>query len=362
MALALPLLTTAGCSEDDDAMDDAGDTMDASTDCDDDEYFDPLAAACVSRYLDDTDIETDTTPPRDTATQPDTSVAPDTAAPDVPDTTVEDEMVDPACDQDQDGSLSMDCGGDDCDDNDFRRAPSRGESCDLIDNNCNGRNNEGLNCTFYAHTNDSLYQVDPFSRSATRVADAPNLFDIDTHPDGTLYGITSTSLYFYQEIQQRWFEVGEFPTIEQGTGFAIDAEGTAFVTAAESVYTVDLGTAETDFIGNLGGDFFSSGDCVVNKANTLYMTSKANSQPDTLVLVDRNTGAGQAIGQIRAGNTAYSSIFGLTAGWGQLYGMNTRGELISIDANTGQATLIHTFNDGQGMGLRWYGAASTPGR
>jgi len=323
---------------------------------------------CEPRYISgDGGVATDATPPRDTATPdtttaPDTAVAPDTATPDVPpDTSVEDEQVDPACDQDMDGSLSMACGGDDCDDNDFRRAPTRSESCDAIDNNCNNLNNENLDCTFFAHTNDSLYKVDPFSRSATRIADAPNLFDIDTHPDGTLYGISSTALFFFQEIQGRWFEVGEFPTIDQGTGFAIDSEGTAFVTAAESVYTVDLGTAQTSFVGSLGGSFFSSGDCVVNKANTLFMTSKASSQPDTLVLVDRTTGAGQAVGQIRSGNTTYSSIFGLTAGWGELYGLNTRGELISIDVNTGAATLIHTFRSGQDN-LRWYGAASTPGR
>ncbi|MEL6179143.1 MAG: MopE-related protein [Myxococcota bacterium] len=357
LSLLAMLLLAAGCSDDSTETPDEGDTAPM---CGADEYLDELTNTCVSLGNGDTG-PADTMEPVDT--EIDTTVVPDTSMPDVPpDTTVEDEMIDPACDQDNDGALSMACGGDDCDDDDFRRAPVRSETCDEIDNNCDGNNNEGISCTFYAHTGDDLYTIDPFTKSATRVSDVPNLFDIDTHPDGTLYGITARELYFYQETQARWFEVGAFPTIDQGTGFAIDGQGTAFVTAGESVYEVDLATAETMFIGNLGGSFFSSGDCVVNKANTLFMTSKANSQPDSLVLVDRTTGMGQLIGQIRSGNTSYSSIFGLTAGWGQLYGLNTRGELINIDPSDGTATLIHTFTDNQGQGLRWFGAASTPDR
>ena len=151
--------------------------------------------------------------------------------------------TDPSCDMDGDGVLSMACGGDDCDDNDFRRSPLREETCDEIDNNCNEDINDGIDCSFYAHTGDFLYKVDPFGRWAQQIAEVPNLFDIDTQPDGTLYGITGTELYFFDEPRRRWIFIGEFPTIEQGTGFAIDSEGTAFITAAESVYICLLYTS-----------------------------------------------------------------------------------------------------------------------
>lgn len=277
--------------------------------------------------------------------------------PDVPETMdvieeVEDEPIDPACDQDMDGVLSEACGGTDCDDTSNFVQPGRAERCDNLDNNCNGAINEGIDCTIFAHTGEGLYRVDPFLFTSTRVTDVPNLFDIDTHPDGTLYGITSEELYRFDDARNTWFIVGTFPEFEDGTGLAIDSMGTAWVTAGDAIFTVDLITAQATLIGRLGSGFFSSGDCVINKEDTLFMTSKDFDVPDTLVLVNRTTGRGTAIGSI-----GFTGVFGLTAGFGRLYGLNSRGELIELDRDTGEGTLLHTFE-----GLRWFGAASSPGR
>ncbi len=273
---------------------------------------------------------------------------------DTPDVEVEDEEtgVDPACDQDGDGALSVACGGQDCDDTSNLVTPGREERCDAIDNNCNGVNNEGVDCTFFAHTGEGLYRLDPFMLTSVRVTDVPNLFDIDTHPDGTLYGIAQDTLYRFEDARNTWFIVGTFPELEDGTGLAIDSMGTAWVTAADKIFTINLTTAQARLIGPLGGTFFSSGDCVINKEDTLFMTSKDFNQPDTLVLVNRTTGRGTAIG-----NIGFSGVFGLTAGYGRLFGVNSRGELLEINRDTGQGTLLHTFPD-----KRWFGAASSPGR
>ncbi len=279
---------------------------------------------------------------------------------DEPDMMDEPDVIDPNCDQDRDNSLSQACGGNDCDDNDPQRSPLQAERCDDLDNDCNAIVNDGVACSFYAHTGDNLYLLDPFAKTIQEVAEVPNLFDIDTHPDGTLYGITATELYRFDEALARWFLVGNFPQIEGGTGLAIDSFGTAFVTAEDQVYTVDLNNAQTQLVGALGGDFFSSGDCVVNKQDTLFMTSKAFDEPDTLVVIDRATGRGTAIGQIVNPNDReqrFTNVFGLTAGWGKLFGLNSRGELIEIDRATGAGTLVHTFED-----VRWFGAASNPER
>ena len=296
--------------------------------------------------------EDDAPSPEDT---PEPEATPDTPSPDVPrmmDVPAEDEPIDPACDQDMDGVLSEACGGTDCDDTSNFVQPGRAERCDNLDNNCNNAINEGIDCTIFAHTGEGLYKVDPFLMTSRRVTDVPNLFDIDTHPDGTLYGITEDTLYRFDDARNTWFIVGTFPELEQGTGLAIDSMGTAWVTASDAIYTVDLITADATLIGRLGGGFFSSGDCVINKEDTLFMTSKDFDVPDTLVLVNRTTGRGTAVG-----NIGFSSVFGLTAGFGRLYGLNSRGELIELDRNTGQGTLLHTFE-----GLRWFGAASSPGR
>ncbi len=265
----------------------------------------------------------------------------------------EDVFVDDGCDEDRDGARSIACGGADCDDRDFRRSPDRAESCDSIDNNCDGQVNEGISCTFFAHSGDTLYTIDPFKRVAEAVGEVPGLQDIDTHPDGTLYGVTREELYRFDGARRRWTMVGTFPArIEDANGLAIDSAGVGYVTSGDSLYEVDLGTARTQLIGVVGETFYSSGDCVVNKRDSLFMTSKAEDQPDTLVLVNRMTGEG-----VELGSVGFSRVFGLTAGWDALYGLTSEGQLITLDSRTGQGTLVHTFE-----GLRWYGAASTPAR
>lgn len=52
-------------------------------------------------------------------------------------------------DQDRDGFRSGDHGGDDCDDAEAAVNPSAVESCDALDNNCDGAVDEGLTETFY---------------------------------------------------------------------------------------------------------------------------------------------------------------------------------------------------------------------
>ena len=259
------------------------------------------------------------------------------------------------CDRDGDGAMSEECGGDDCDDFDRTRAPGINEYCDEVDNNCDGEVNEGLDCWFYAHTGEALYEVDPFAGRANRVTEVPDLFDMDTHPDGTLYGLTREALFRFDPQARRWIQVGAIDTIEDANGLAIDLGGEAFVTAMNSLYTVDLQTAQVSRVGSIGGDFYSSGDCVVNKFDSLFMTSKDREDReanDTFVLLDRDTGGGMLVGDV-----GFRSVFALTAGWGRIFGLTSRGELLEIDRNTGAGTLLHTFED-----MRWYGAASTPTR
>lgn len=301
----------------------------------------------------DSGDDTATDVARDTP-EPDTDdVAPD-VDPDLPDAQAD--TTEDQCDRDGDGVMSMECGGDDCDDLNRVRAPGIEEYCDEVDNNCDGQLNEGLNCWFYAHTAEGLYETDPFAKTVRRVADVPDLFDMDTHPDGTLYGLTPEALFRFDADTNRWISIGQLDeTIEDANGLAIDSTGVAFVTAMNDLWTVDLETAEVVRVGALGGDFYSAGDCVVNKFDSLFMTSKNlenRDESNEFVIVDRRTGEGTLVGSI-----GFRSVYALTAGWGRLFGMTSRGELLEIDRNTAQGTLIETFED-----LRWYGAASTPAR
>lgn len=244
----------------------------------------------------------------------------------------------------------------DCDDTDRYRTPDRIELCDDIDNNCNDQVNEGITCEFYAQTGDELYLIDPFKKTATMLAAVPNLQDMDTHPNGKLYGVKRDGLFRFEPGTQNWIPIGEFTGMPSDpNGLAIDRDGTAFVTSENQLYRVDLETGTATLQGTLDNSVYSSGDCVINKGNSLFMTSKDRmnrERPDDLVLIN----AAQATTTI-LGSTRFNSIYGLTAAWGKLYGVTGDGEVIELNEQTGVGTIIHKFD-----GLRFFGAASTPSR
>ncbi len=258
------------------------------------------------------------------------------------------------CDRDNDGARAISCGGNDCDDGSIYRSPNNFELCDDIDNDCSGEVNDGIDCTFYAHSGQELYQIDPFAKQITEVGtDLPNLQDIDTHPDGTLYGVTFDGLYHFDEQSSNWMQVGEFGIdVGDPNGMAIDLEGTIFVTSETNVYTIDAQDGSATLLGSMDGEFYSSGDCVVNKYDTLFMTSKHDETQDHLITINRADGKGTQIGPI-----GFRKVFALTSAWGFLYGLTDTGQLITIDVNTGNGELVHTFE-----GYRFFGAASTPDR
>ena len=256
-------------------------------------------------------------------------------------------------DADGDGQIARECGGRDCDDGNSHRNPELGESCDFLDNNCNDIVNDGVVCFFFAHTNSHLYKVDPFLKTATQLGPIPSLWDMDTHPDGTLYGAGVAGLYRLDGTTGDWDSVGTWSGISgDPNGLAIDLDGNAYLTSGNHLYTIDLDTADYELVGTMGGSFESSGDCVVNKDNTLLMSSRHISGTDSLIRINGATGQGTQIGEM-----GVTAVYGLTAAWGFLFGLTSNGRLIEIDESTGAANVLHTFT-----GHTWYGAASTPAR
>ena len=255
-------------------------------------------------------------------------------------------------DADGDGQIARECGGRDCDDGNSHRSPELGESCEILDNNCNDLVNDGVVCFFFAHSNSHLYKIDPFLETATQLGPIPSLWDMDTHPDGTLYGAGISGLYRLEGTTGDWLSVGSWSGIQgDPNGLAIDLDGVAYLTSGNYLYTIDLDTADYELVGSMGGTFQSSGDCVVNKDNTLLMSSRHTST-DSLIRINGATGEGTQIGEMGVG-----AVYGLTAAWGFLFGLTSSGKLIEIDETTGAANTRHTFT-----GHTWYGAASTPAR
>ncbi len=358
--------------------------------CAENELYNPRTKQCVSDTIGDDvnqpDATGDANTPGDTddaGNTGDATVTDDTNPTDdvkeTPgDTDVDTDTLDPECDKDNDGHLSFACGGFDCDDNDPTRFPGQFEICNGIDDNCNGLTDELLECTFFAHTADALYKVNPFSGTLDKESDLIDskgleirLLDIDTHPSGTLYGITRDGLYIFDTTENYWIKAAKLTGAMHANGMAIDYEGVAFITVDNKLFKLNLtrteelleqkGLKDSSFTGisialvaiNITpAHFVSSGDSVVNKQNTLFMTSKHDPAGDFLVEINRDTAAAVSIGQI-----GFDRIYGLTAAWNNLYGTTVEGELISIDVNTGKGTLVKKFAD-----KRWYGAASSPNR
>jgi hypothetical protein len=250
----------------------------------------------------------------------------------------------------------------DCDDDERARAPGGVEFCDAIDNNCNDQINENLTCEFYANTRDELMLIDPFEPNLqafgeAQVRESGNdvpFQDLETHPDGRLFAITRTQLYEYQA--GTWAKTSRelgADGIGDANGFAIDRDGVGYVTAENRLYTVDMDTGAATLVGEMGQGVYSSGDCVVNKGNTLFMTSKADGVPDRLVAIDRQTAQVTLLEQ----DTGFDKIYALTAAWGILFGLTGDGEVIQLDERTGAGTLLTTFPD-----RTFFGSASTPAR
>lgn len=255
-------------------------------------------------------------------------------------------------DADQDGAIAMECGGDDCDDDKPNRSPGRIEICDEFDNNCNDIVNDGIVCTFYVHSDTTLYKLDPFKHTLDEIGTLPDLFDIDTAPDGTLYGLSPQYLYRYDAQANSWTQLPQPLDADVGNanGMAIDSEGNVFITSGNKLYGADLTTGEVQLRGNMGGNYTSSGDCVVTKQDVLYMTS-SHTDTDSLVKIQGATAQTDNIGI-----TGVDAIWGLTAAWGRLWGTTWDGKLVEIDQHSAETKVVHTF------AASFFGAASTPDR
>ena len=235
-------------------------------------------------------------------------------------------------DNDGDGQAGTEVGGEDCDDTDPAVNSLLEETCDFKDNDCDGEVNQELDCKVYAHTYTTLYLVDPFLFTIEEVTSCPGLFDFDTDGQGNLYGVSPSSLFLFDPATETWDMIGNL-NHAGGTlnGFAISGAGTGFATAGNNLYRVDLQTGAGSLVGAMGGSFSSSGDCVTDKMDNLYMSSSA-SGGDDLIQINGNSGHGTLIG-----NTGVPQIYGLTSAWGFLFGFTGGGGLALIDPDDGSA-------------------------
>ena len=68
--------------------------------------------------------------------------------------------------------------------------------------------------------------------------------------------------------------------------------------------------------------------------------------------IDGASGAATLVGSI-----GFPSVYGLTAAWGFLFGLDASGNIIEVNPDTGRGNIVQNFS-----GSVWYGAASSSAR
>ena len=215
----------------------------------------------------------------------------------------------------------------------------------------------------YAHTESTLYRVDPDSLAISEIGDFkwPNnstdtMTDIAIDKDGNMVGVSFDKVYkvdtgtaqttlLSAALQGMFNGLSYVPaTYVNQTGDDV-LVGTRNTDGA--VFRIDPMTGSATQIGDMGSGFSSSGDLVAVDGFGIVQTVPGNGG-DSLATLASGTFAATPVG-----NTGYGSIWGLAFWKNKLFGFTDGGAFVTIDPTTGAATLVS-------INLQeWWGAAVT---
>lgn len=181
----------------------------------------------------------------------------------------------------------------------------------------------------------NLYTVDPATGSAKLVGPtgmAP-ITDIAFHGP-TLYGINYSQLVRLNPDTGHAVWTGT-PFPYSTNGLAVSEEGTIYAgTNGGQLITIDPATGGVLSVNSFGGGMTSGGDLVLDDSGVLYGTLNQGANV-VLAKIDRSTGVATVIGP-----TGFSTVNGLAIHCCRFFGGTGAGELLSLNAATGQATVI----------------------
>ncbi|HEY1547529.1 MAG TPA: hypothetical protein VGG28_06910 [Kofleriaceae bacterium] len=215
----------------------------------------------------------------------------------------------------------------------------------------------------YAHTESTLYRVDPDSLAISEIGDFkwPNnstdtMTDIAIDKDGNMVGVSFDKVYKVDTgTAQTTLLSGSLQGMFNGLSYVpatyVNQTGDDVLVGTRNtdgaVFEIDPMTGSATQIGDMGNGFSSSGDLVAVDGFGIVQTVPGDGG-DTLATLATGTFAATAIG-----NTGYGSIWGLAFWKNKVFGFTDDGAFITIDPTTGAATLVSENFEG------WYGAAVT---
>jgi len=158
------------------------------------------------------------------------------------------------------------------------------------------------------------------------------LFDIAVASSGELYGVDSTGSFYTINLDTGTATyVG--PAGRFLNGLVVAPSGVVYGSGYEELVTIDPASGVGTAIGGSIG-FSSSGDLAFTSESELYMTAAGS---DNLITINTMTGAGKLVGAI-----GRPDVYGLSASFGALFGVDAGGELLAIDPKTGAGTPVAT--------------------
>ncbi len=233
-----------------------------------------------------------------------------------------------------------------------------------MDGNSTGGDAGGGVTYVYAHTDSTLYRVDPDSLAITQVGNFvwpatviyDQMTDIAIDKNGVMLGVSFDKVYkidpstavttlLSSNLGGMFNGLSFVPATMLGQTGDDVLVGTRNTDGA--VFRVDPMTGVTTQVGNMGA-YMSSGDLVAVAGFGTVQTVMGTGN-DRLATLAPQTFAATPIGT----DTGYTMIWGLAYWKGKVYGFTNGGQFILIDPTTGAATVVAS------NGPAWWGAAVT---
>ncbi len=274
------------------------------------------------------------------------------------------------CD-DQDCWSSPDCTGDDDDstgdDDDVQPddddAQPDDDDVQPDDDDVQPDDDDAAGAYIYAHTSDTLYEVEPdapYAVTPIGTFTGLNMFsqgvtDIAVDLMGEMWGVGFFEIYEVNVANaactERAFDMG----FGEMNAMTFLADGTLLAGSQNRLYEVNTSNGSSNVIQTFSGYWFA-GDMVGLPDGLLYMLMCVGAEPpcDTsLVVMDLDTMDYWEVGPTGAGamyGVAYYNSNEL------IYGFNEAGQILLVDPTTGAATPVSE------TGIEWWGATTNPAR
>ena len=162
------------------------------------------------------------------------------------------------------------------------------------------------------------------------------LTDIALAPDGRLFGVDFSAA---SEIDATTGRATRLSTSTLMNINAMDAapDGTIYVAGGQSLYTLDLASGAWVTVMSFSQGQSSGDLAFVN--GRLLLTISYYAPNDYLLELDPVAHTSRIVG-----DTGYACIYGLAAYGPKLYGMTCTGQVLSLDTDTGQGTVLQETN------------------